>query len=64
MKQYLYAAGKKVYQANDKMAEKLSRIICENGTVPAVLAQRVIADIQSSLLVLAQRTSRPTCRSK
>lgn len=59
MKQYLYAAGKKVYQANDKMAEKLSRIICENGTVPAVLAQRVIADIQSSLLVLAQKNITP-----
>ena len=59
MKQYLYIAGKKVYQANDKMAEKLSRIICENGTMPTVITQRVIADIQSSLLVLAQKGITP-----
>ena len=59
MKQYLYAAGKKVYQANDKMAEKLSRIICENGAMPAVLAQQVIGDIQASLLQLAQKGITP-----
>ena len=59
MKQYLYIAGKKVYQANDKMAEKLSRIICENGTMPTVITQRVIVDIQSSLLVLAQKGITP-----
>lgn len=59
MKQYLYAAGKKVYQANDKMAEKLSRIICENGTMPTVITRQVIADIQSSLLVLAQKGITP-----
>lgn len=59
MKQYLYSAGKKVYQANDKMAEKLSRIICENGTIPTIATQRVITDIQSSLLALAQKGITP-----
>lgn len=59
MKQYLYAAGKKVYKANDKMAEKLSRIICENGTAELATTQRVINDIQATLIELAQRNVKP-----
>lgn len=59
MKGYLYNSGKKVYQANDKMAEKLSRIICENGKSQAMASQRMIQDIQSVLLQLAGRNLKP-----
>ena len=59
MKSYLYKSGKKVYQANDKMADKLSRIICENGSSQMVAAQRVTQDIQALLLQLAQKNEKP-----
>ncbi len=59
MKSYLYKSGKKVYQANDKMADKLSRIICESSGKQMVATQRVIQDIQSLLLQLAQKNEKP-----
>ena len=59
MKSYLYKSGKKVYQANDKMADKLSRIICEDGGGRMAATQRVIQDIQASLLNLAQKNIKP-----
>lgn len=59
MKSYLYNSGKKVYQANDKMAEKLSRIICENSTSGSAASKRVIQDIQSVLIELASNNVRP-----
>lgn len=59
MKQYLYNSGKKVYQANDKMAEKLSRIICENNNSQSAASKRVIQDIQSVLLQLASQNIKP-----
>lgn len=59
MKQYLYAAGKKVYQANDKMAEKLSKIICEQEAPKQVAARKLIQDIQATLLELVQKNCKP-----
>ena len=59
MKNYLYKSGKKVYQANDKMADKLSRIICEDGGGHMAATQRVIQDIQASLLQLASNNIKP-----
>ena len=59
MKGYLYNSGKKVYQANDKMAEKLSRIICESGKSQIMASQRVTQDIQALLLQLAAKNIRP-----
>ena len=59
MKQYLYNSGKKVYQANDKMADKLSRIICENSNSQSAASKRVIQDIQSVLLQLASQNIKP-----
>ena len=59
MKNYLYNSGKKVYQANDKMAEKLSRIICDNSKSSSKASQRVIQDIQSILLQLATKNKTP-----
>lgn len=59
MKNYLYSNGKKVYQANDKMADKLSRIICENENSPSMASLRVIQDIQAVLLQLAGENIKP-----
>jgi hypothetical protein len=59
MKGYLYNSGKKVYQANDKMADKLSRIICENGSSQTLASQRLIQDIQALLLQLAGQNIKP-----
>ena len=59
MKGYLYNSGKKVYQANDKMADKLSRIICESGSSQIMASQKVIQDIQSMLLQMAGRNIKP-----
>lgn len=59
MKGYLYNSGKKVYQANDKMAEKLSRIICENGKSQALASKKVIQEIQAVLLQLAGQHIKP-----
>lgn len=59
MKQYLYNSGKKVYQANDKMADKLSRIICESSNSHSAASIRVIQEIQSSLLLLAGKNIKP-----
>ena len=59
MKHYLYNSGKKVYQANDKMAEKLSRIICDNSNTDSRTSQKVTQDIQALLLQLSERKIRP-----
>ena len=59
MKSYLYNSGKKVYQANDKMADKLSRIICENSNSQSVASKKVIQDIQSVLIQLATMNIKP-----
>ena len=59
MKRYLYNSGKKVYQANDKMAEKLSRIICDNSSSGSRVSQKVIQDIQADLLKLSSEKIRP-----
>lgn len=59
MKSYLYSSGKKVYQANDKMAEKLSRIICENNSSQSAASKKVVQDIQSALLKLSSMNIKP-----
>ena len=59
MKRYLYNSGKKVYQANDKMAEKLSRIICDNSNSSSRVSQKVIQDIQADLLKLSAAKVKP-----
>ena len=59
MKKYLYNSAKKVHQANDRMAEKLSRIICESGNVKNKATQKMIQDIQSLLIGLHQQGIRP-----
>ena len=55
MKKHLYHSGKKVYRANDKMAEKLSRIIRENEISKNENTKKIIQEIKK-LLVDASRT--------
>lgn len=50
MKKQLHSSGQKVYKANDKMAEKLSRIIRENETSKSEVTKNIIQEIKKSLL--------------
>lgn len=50
IKQYLFNAGEKVYMTNDRMSEKLSRIIRLNEKSNAETTRRVIDDIKKLLL--------------
>lgn len=50
MKKHLHSSGQKVYKANDKMAEKLSRIIRENETSKSEVTKKIIQEIKKSLL--------------
>lgn len=59
MKNYLYNSGRKVYQANDRMADKLSRIICENNDSQSAVSRKLIGDIQSLLLQLTSMNEKP-----
>jgi len=59
MKNYLHISGKKVYLANDKMAEKLSRIIRENNHSKKELANKVIQEIKLYLSVISKHKESP-----
>jgi len=55
MKMHLYNSGHKVYKANDKMAEKLSRIIRENETSKSEITKHIILEIKKSLIEISKR---------
>ena len=59
MKKYLYQSGQKVYQANDRMADKLSRIIKESEASQSALTKSIIQDIKKSLLILNKHNQKP-----
>lgn len=59
MKNYLHTSGNKVYQANDKMAEKLSRIIRENDNSEKKLSKKVIQEIKNYLSEISKTKKRP-----
>lgn len=59
MKKYLYQSGQKVYKANDRMAEKLSRIIRESEASQSALTKSIIQDIKKSLLILNKHNQKP-----
>jgi hypothetical protein len=59
MKNYLHTSGNKVYQANDKMAEKLSRIIRENDNSEKKLTKKVIQKIKNYLTEISRAKTRP-----
>ncbi len=54
MKKHLHTSGQKVYKANDKMADKLSRIIRENRADRVELTKQVVQEIKTILIDLSQ----------
>lgn len=59
MKKHLHAAGQKVYKANDKMAEKLSKIIRETQVSNAKATKKTIQAIKKSLIKISQQKETP-----
>ncbi|MCD8402923.1 DUF3375 family protein [Tenacibaculum finnmarkense] len=59
MKSYLHASGNKVYQANDKMADKLSRIIRENDNSDKKNSKKVILQIKNYLTQISETKKTP-----
>ena len=58
MKKHLFDAGEKVSQTNDRMSEKLSLIIRNNGNSDTQATKQVINDIKKMLLNTAQNKER------
>lgn len=59
MKKHLHAAGQKVYKANDKMAEKLSKVIRETQASNVKATKKTIQDIKKSLIMISQQKEIP-----
>lgn len=55
MKSHLYNSGKKVYKSNDKMAEKLSRIIRENEGSKSEVTKNIIQEIKKQLIEISKK---------
>lgn len=56
---YLYESGRKVYQTNDKMAEKLSRIIRENEASKSDIVKRIVKEIKNTLIEISKKNRKP-----
>ncbi|MFY0601962.1 MAG: DUF3375 domain-containing protein [Cyclobacteriaceae bacterium] len=59
MKRHLHNSGQKVYKANDKMAEKLSRIIRESEASKSEATKNTILEIKKSLIEISKTKQRP-----
>jgi hypothetical protein len=59
MKKHLHSSGQKVYKANDKMAEKLSRIIRENEYSKTEITKNVIQEIKKLLVQISKTKQKP-----
>ena len=59
MKNHLWTSGQRVYKANDKMAEKLSRIIREKEASKSEITKNVILEIKKLLLDVGKANIRP-----
>ena len=59
MRGHLYHLGRRVDKANEKMAEKLSRIIRENDTIDNQATKQTIRDIKDYLISLSRRQLKP-----
>ena len=59
MKKHLHSAGQKVYKANDKMAEKLSRIIRENESSKSEATKNIIQEIKKQLVEFSKTKKKP-----
>lgn len=54
MKKHLHGSGQKVYKANDKMAEKLSRIIRESESSKSEATKSIIQEIKRQLVEISK----------
>lgn len=59
MKKHLHSAGQKVYKANDKMAEKLGRIIRENESSKSEATKTIIQEIKKQLVEISKIKTKP-----
>ena len=59
MTKYLFISGQKVTKANDKMAEKLSRIIKENTVSKREITTKLINEIKSNLIEISKNRRVP-----
>lgn len=59
MMTYLHESGRKVYQSNDRMAEKLSHIIRENETSKSNLTKQTIQEIKNILIEILKNGKKP-----
>lgn len=59
MKRHLHNSGQKVYKANDKMAEKLSRIIRESESSKSEATKTIIQEIKKQLVEISKTKSNP-----
>lgn len=59
MKKHLHSSGQKVYKANDKMADKLSRIIRENESSKSEATKSIIQEIKKQLVAISKTRKKP-----
>ncbi|MEQ6117893.1 DUF3375 domain-containing protein [Reichenbachiella sp. MALMAid0571] len=59
MKRHLHNSGQKVYKANDKMAEKLSRIIRESESSKSEATKIIIQEIKNQLVAISKTKRKP-----
>lgn len=59
MKKHLHGSGQKVYKANDKMAEKLSRIIRESESSKTEATKSIIQEIKKQLVEISKTKEKP-----
>ncbi len=59
MKKHLHGSGQKVYKANDKMAEKLSRIIRESENSKSEATKNILQEIKKLLIEISKKGRRP-----
>lgn len=59
MKRHLHSSGQKVYKANDKMAEKLSRIIRENESSKLEATKKIIQGIKKQFVEISKSKNKP-----
>ena len=59
MVSHLYESGRKVYQTNDKMADKHSHIIRENDASRSDAAKYIVQEIKNSLIEISKTKGNP-----
>ena len=59
MIKHLHSSGQKVYKANDKMADKLSRIIRESENSKSEATKNLIQDIKKQLVEISKSKTKP-----